>query len=222
MEKLNQYIDHTLLKPCASQSDITKLCVEAKTHKFKSVCVHPCHIKACHELLEGTGVDICTVIGFPLGANLSNVKSFETRLAIDTGANEVDMVINIGALKEGDTKFVTKDIASVVEAASGRIVKVIIESGLLSNEEIVKACECAKEAKAQFVKTSTGFAGSGATIEAVTLMKETVGDELEVKASGGIKNSSDAMAMIEAGATRLGTSSSIAIVTGDNPGDSAY
>lgn len=205
-------IDHTLLSPTASTDEIAKLCDEALKYKFKTVCIHPCHIKAASSLLENEDLGICTVIGFPLGATLPSVKSFETRLCIDSGANEIDMVINIGALKEGQYEYVTNEIASVVEAAAGRVVKVIIESSLLSDEEIVKACECAKEAKAHFVKTSTGFAGGGASLEAVALMKKTVGDELEVKASGGIRDTETAKAMIEAGASRLGTSSSLKII----------
>ncbi|MAF77438.1 MAG: deoxyribose-phosphate aldolase [Halobacteriovoraceae bacterium] len=214
MEKLNQMIDHTLLKPTASREDILHLCEEAKKYKFKTVCVHPCHIKTCVTALEGTQVGVCTVIGFPLGANLPNVKSFETRLAIDAGAQEVDMVINIGALKEGRDKLVTDEIASVVEAAAGRVVKVILETGLLKDEEIIRACRCATEAKAHFVKTSTGFAGSGATVAAVSLMKANISPEMQVKASGGIRDLASAEKMINAGAGRLGASASVAIVTG--------
>ncbi len=205
-------IDHTLLKPTASTEDINFLCAQARTHKFKTVCVQPCHIKSAIKALEGSEVEVCTVIGFPLGATLTNVKSFEARLAVDAGAHEVDMVNNLGALKEGDDQFVTDDIASVVEAAAGRTVKVIIESSLLSDDEIKRACQCAMEAKAHFVKTSTGFADGGASVHAVELMKQTVGDELEVKASGGIRDRETAQAMINAGATRLGTSSSLKII----------
>ncbi len=212
MKNLNQMIDHTLLKPTATRADIRKLCAEAKTHKFKTVCVQPCHIKNSITELEGSDVGVCTVIGFPLGATLSNVKSFEARLAVDAGATEIDMVINIGALKDRNTKFITDEIASVVEAAAGRTVKVIIESSLLSDDEIKMACKCAKEARAHFVKTSTGFAEGGATVHAVKLMKETVGDALEVKASGGIRDEQTARDMIEAGATRLGVSASLQII----------
>jgi len=212
MENLNKTIDHTLLKPDATSSDIKKLCKEAKTHHFATVCIQPCHVKTAVEILSGTDVGVCTVIGFPLGANLSSVKAFETRMAIDSGAKEIDMVVNIGALKEHNYKLVEKDIAAVVEAASGRLVKVILETCLLTEEEIVEACRCAMEAKAQFVKTSTGFSDSGATLDAVKLMKKTVGDTLQVKASGGIKNAAHAKAFLEAGASRLGTSSSLAII----------
>ncbi len=212
MKNLNQMIDHTLLKSTASTDDIIALCAQARTHKFKTVCVQPCQVKTAVKELENSDVEVCTVIGFPLGATLTNVKSFEARLAIDAGAHEVDMVINLGALKEGNKKLVTDDIASVVEAAAGRVVKVIIESSLLSDDEIVTACQCALEARAHFVKTSTGFADGGATIHAVELMKKTVGDQLEVKASGGVRDRESALAMISAGATRLGTSSSLKIM----------
>lgn len=222
MKNLNQMIDHTLLKSTASTQDIKNLCAEARTHEFKTVCVQPSQVKTAIKELEGSEVEVCTVIGFPLGATLSNVKSFEARLAVDAGAHEVDMVINLGALKEKDKQFVTDDIASVVEAAAGRTVKVIIESSLLSDEEIIMACQCAMEAKAHFVKTSTGFADGGATIHAVELMKKTVGDELEVKASGGIRDRETALAMIHAGATRLGTSSSLKIIGVQESSSSDY
>lgn len=213
MKNLNQMIDHTLLKPTASSADIENLCAEADQYKFKTVCIHPCHIKTAIDALKDSEVEVCTVIGFPLGATLTNVKSFEARLGVDAGAHEIDMVINLGALKEKNEKFVTNDIASVVEAAAGRTVKVIIESSLLSDEEIILACTCAMNAKAHFVKTSTGFAEGGASIHAVELMKKTVGDELQVKASGGIRDRETAQAFVAAGATRLGTSSSLKIIT---------
>lgn len=212
MKNLNQLIDHTLLKPTASTEDIKKLCAEADRHEFKTVCVQPCQIKTAVKALENSKTEVCTVIGFPLGATLTNVKSFEARLAVDAGAHEVDMVINLGALKEKKEQFVTDDIASVVEAAAGRVVKVIIESSLLTDEEIIMACHCAMNAKAHFVKTSTGFADGGASVHAVELMKKTVGDQLEVKASGGIRDRETAQAMVNAGATRLGTSSSLKII----------
>ncbi len=221
MENLNQMIDHTLLKPTATKSDIRKLCQEARTHKFKTVCVNPCYIKESVANLEGSGVGVCTVIGFPLGATLRNVKSFEARLAVDAGATEIDMVINIGALKEGRLDYVRDDIASVVEASAGRIVKVILETSLLTDKEIIQGCKCAKEARAHFVKTSTGFADGGATLEAVRLMKETVGKELKVKASGGIRDRETALAMIEAGASRLGTSSSLKIMGADSSSENS-
>ncbi len=213
MKNLNKYIDHTLLKPQAQQKDIEALCKEAKNHDFFAVCVNPHWVKLASSLLEGSDVAVCTVVGFPLGATLSTVKAFETRMCVDNGATEIDMVINIGAAKNGDWDLVQDDIATVVEAASGRLVKVILETCLLSPEEIKKASQAAMKAKAQYVKTSTGFSHEGATLEAVKIMKETVGDHLSVKASGGIRNYEDAIKMIEAGADRLGTSSGIAIVS---------
>lgn len=212
MKTLNKYIDHTLLKPTASEDDIRNLCEEALEHDFATVCIHPIHLKLAKGILETSDVGLCTVVGFPLGTNFSSTKAFETRLALDFGATEIDMVMDIGAAKEGLWKEVRDDIHTVVEAASGRTVKVILETCLLEPEEIVKACEMAKEAGAHFVKTSTGFSTGGATVEAVKLMKETVGDSMEVKASGGIRDKETAQKMIEAGATRLGTSSSLAIV----------
>lgn len=214
MESLNKYIDHTLLKPEATTEQIQKLCEEAATHDFATVCVNPTHVKEACELLEGTSVGVCTVIGFPLGANLSGVKAFETRMAVDQGAKEIDMVINIGAIKDKDWSKVENDIHAVVEAASGRTVKVILETCLLTDEEIIKACQCAVQAKAHYVKTSTGFSTGGATPEAVKLMKDTVGESCKVKASGGIRDKEAAVKMIELGANRLGTSSGVAIVKG--------
>lgn len=213
MENLNKYIDHTLLKPEACEADIKKLCKEAREHHFKAVCVHPHWVKKAVELLSGSDVAVCTVVGFPLGTTLSSVKAFETRMCVDGGATEIDMVIDLSSAKAGQWDLVTKDIASVVEAASGRLVKVIIESCLLTDDEIRRACRAALEAKAQFVKTSTGFSTGGASLHAVKLMKETVGDELFVKASGGIRDRETALSMIEAGASRIGTSSGISIVT---------
>ncbi len=208
-------IDHTLLKPEATEDMIEKLCSEAKECGFAAVCVNPYYVKKAKELLEGSNVKVATVIGFPLGANVKEVKAFEARKAIEDGAEELDMVINIGALKDGNYEIVKEDIKAVVEAAEDKaIVKVIIETCILSHEEKVKACELAKEAGAQFVKTSTGFNKSGATVEDVKLMKETVGESVEVKASGGVRDYETAIAMIEAGATRIGASSSVSIVQG--------
>ncbi|NLY78127.1 MAG: deoxyribose-phosphate aldolase [Tissierellia bacterium] len=208
-------IDHTLLKPEATEDMIEKLCSEAKEYGFAAVCVNPYYVKKAKELLEGSNVKVATVIGFPLGANVKEVKAFEARKAIEDGAEELDMVINIGALKDGNYEIVKEDIKAVVEAAEDKaIVKVIIETCILSHEEKVKACELAKEAGAQFVKTSTGFNKSGATVEDVKLMKETVGESVEVKASGGVRDYETAIAMIEAGATRIGASSSVSIVQG--------
>lgn len=218
MKTLNKFIDHTLLKPDATEDQINKLCEEAILHDFATVCINPTHLKYAKGLLNGTNVGLCTVIGFPLGAGLSSVKAFETRMCLDLGATEVDMVMDIGAAIEGRWEDVTRDMSAVVEAASGRTVKVILETCLLDNDMIAKACKCAMEAKAHFVKTSTGFSTGGATLEAVKIMKETVGDELQVKASGGIRDVDTAKKMIEAGASRLGTSSSLKIVGASDSG----
>ncbi len=206
-------IDHTLLKPEASESDIRKLCDEAAKFGFASVCVNPGWVKAAAEFLRGTGVPVCTVIGFPLGATLPDVKAYEARRAIFNGAKEVDMVINIGALKSGDDCAVEDDIRAVVEAAhENRVLcKVIIETALLTNEEKVRACLAAKNAGADFVKTSTGFSKGGATVDDIALMRRTVGTALGVKASGGVKGIEDARAMFEAGATRIGASVGVKI-----------
>ncbi|MDQ0339619.1 deoxyribose-phosphate aldolase [Caldalkalibacillus uzonensis] len=213
--QLAAYIDHTLLKPEATQEQIDKLCEEARQYQFASVCVNPTWVKRCAEQLKGTNVKVCTVIGFPLGANTSVIKAAETAQAIADGAQEVDMVLNIGALKSGQHNVVEQDIKAVVEAAQGKaLVKVIIETALLTDEEKIIACQLSQRAGADFVKTSTGFAGGGATVEDVQLMKKTVGETLEVKASGGIRDYEKAVAMIEAGATRLGASAGVAIVSG--------
>ena len=206
-------IDHTLLKPEASESDIRKLCDEAAEFGFASVCVNPTWVKAASEFLKGTGVPVCTVIGFPLGATLSDVKAYEARRAIFNGAGEVDMVINIGALKSGDDCLVEDDIRAVADAAHENHVlcKVIIETALLTDDEKVRACLAAKNAGADFVKTSTGFAKGGATADDVALMRRTVGRALGVKASGGVKGIDDARAMFEAGATRIGASVGVKI-----------
>lgn len=206
-------IDHTLLKPEAAESDIKKLCDEAAKFGFASVCVNPGWVKKAAEFLKGSGVPVCTVIGFPLGATLSDVKAYEARRAIFNGAREVDMVINIGALKSGDDCLVEDDIRAVADAAheNGILCKVIIETALLTDEEKVRACLAAKNAGADFVKTSTGFAKGGATASDVSLMRHTVGDELGVKASGGVKGIDDARAMFEAGATRIGASVGVKI-----------
>jgi len=206
-------IDHTLLKPEATDKMIENLCNEAKVNGFAAVCVNPFYVKKAKELLEGTDVKVATVVGFPLGANVKEVKAFETKRAIEDGAEEIDMVINIGALKSKDYVTVKEDIRAVVEAAGDKaIVKVIIETCLLTDEEKVKACELAKEAGAHYVKTSTGFSKSGATVEDVKLMKETVGENMKVKASGGIRDYKTAKAMVDAGASRIGASSSIKII----------
>lgn len=210
---MNKYIDHTNLKATATDGDIIKLCNEAKTYDFKSVCVNPANVAYAKRLLNGTDVLVCTVIGFPLGANTMNVKMLETLDAIANGADEIDMVINIAKAKDGDFAYIENEIKAVVSAAGGRCVKVILETCYLTDEEIVKACLAAKIAKATFVKTSTGFGTAGATVEHVALMKKTVGDELQVKASGGIRTLDDVEKMINAGATRIGASAGVQIMT---------
>jgi deoxyribose-phosphate aldolase len=209
---LAKMIDHTLLKPEATISQIKNLCTEAKKYGFASVCVNPCYVSLCKEELKGTDVKVCTVVGFPLGATTTETKSFETRDAIANGADEIDMVINIGFLKSKNYLKVEDDIRAVVEAAKGATVKVIIETALLTDEEKVKACQIAKSAKANFVKTSTGFAKTGATVYDVQLMRRTVGPKMGVKAAGGIKTFEDAQSMVKAGATRIGSSASVAIL----------
>ncbi|UXR78221.1 MULTISPECIES: deoxyribose-phosphate aldolase [unclassified Staphylococcus] len=209
-----KYIDHTLLKPESTRQQIDKIIEEAKEYHFKSVCVNPTHVAYAADKLADSDVLVCTVIGFPLGASTSEVKACETKDAISKGADEIDMVINIGALKDGRYDDVQADIAAVVEASGDKTVKVIIETVLLTDEEKVKACELSKAAGADFVKTSTGFAGGGATPEDVKLMKDTVGDALEVKASGGVRNLADFQAMLEAGATRVGASAGVQIMQG--------
>ena len=206
-------IDHTLLKPEASEADIRQLCKEAAEFGFASVCVNPGWVKSAVEFLRGSGVPVCTVIGFPLGATLPDVKAYEARRAIFNGAKEVDMVINIGALKSGDVCLVEEDIRAVADAAheNGILCKVIIETALLTDEEKVTACLSAKNAGADFVKTSTGFSKGGATVHDISLMRRTVGSDLGVKASGGVKGIDDARAMFEAGATRIGASVGVKI-----------
>ena len=213
IEKLNKYIDHTLLKPEATEGEIKALCEEAAEFDFMSVCIQPYWVKKAAAFLNNTDVKVCTVIGFPLGANTTEVKTFEAKEAVQNGAHEVDMVINIGALKDGDFETVKNDIYSIAQAIKGQaILKVIIETALLTDEEIIKASELTKEAGADFVKTSTGFSTGGATIADVKLMRQTVGPSVGVKASGGVRSYEDAMAFIEAGATRLGASSGKKIV----------
>jgi deoxyribose-phosphate aldolase len=217
------FIDHTLLKPEAGEADVLKVCAEAAEYHFKSVCVNPVWVKTVKKALRGSGVLTCSVVGFPLGATPTDVKTFEARGAVLDGADEVDMVINIAAARAGDKGALVEDIASVAEAvqASGAILKVIIETALLNDSQKVLACEAAVEAGADFVKTSTGFNGGGATAEDVALMRRTVGPGLGVKASGGVRSLEDAQAMIAAGATRIGASSGIAIVKGEQ-GSSSY
>ncbi|CAH0140596.1 Deoxyribose-phosphate aldolase [Peribacillus sp. Bi96] len=208
-------IDHTLLKADATKEQIKVLCEEAREYNFASVCVNPTWVKYASELLEGSEVKVCTVIGFPLGATTPETKAFETKDAICNGAHEVDMVINIGALKDKDDELVERDIRAVVAAATGKALsKVIIETSLLTEEEKVRACELAVKAGTDFVKTSTGFSTGGATVEDVALMRKTVGPDIGVKASGGVRNTSDAQKVIEAGATRIGASAGVSILKG--------
>lgn len=214
--KLAKLIDHTLLKPDATQQDVAQLCFEARKYGFASVCINPTWVSLCSQLLQGSPVKVCTVIGFPLGATAPEVKAFEAENAIKQGASEIDMVINIGALKARDLELVAKDIRGVVTAshARGAIVKVIIETVFLTDEEKTIACLLSKEAGADFVKTSTGFAGGGATVNDVALMRRTVGPEMGVKASGGVRTFEDAENMIKAGATRIGASAGVKIIQG--------
>lgn len=215
--ELNRIMDHTILKADTPKSEVLRIIEEAKKYHFYSVCVNPVWVSLAAEELKGEPVSVCTVIGFPLGASTTATKVFETEDAIKNGADEVDMVISVGQLKSGDYEAVQNDIAGVVTAAKDRaLVKVILETCLLTDEEIVKACELAKAAGADFVKTSTGFSTGGADVNDVRLMRETVGPEMGVKASGGIHNEAQALAMVEAGASRLGTSASVAIISGAN------
>ena len=209
----NKLIDHTLLKQDAQPEQIVKLCDEAKQFDFMSVCVNPAYVPLAAKCLEDSEVKVCTVIGFPLGMNLTKTKVEEAVLAVKQGADEVDMVINVGMLKAGNDDYVREEIREIKQAVGHNIIlKVIIETCLLTNDEIVRACKAAKEAGADFVKTSTGFSTGGATVEAVKLMRETVGPEMGVKASGGVRTHEDLIAMVEAGANRIGTSSGAKII----------
>lgn len=213
--ELNKYIDHTLLKPEATHEDIRKVCEEAARYGTASVCVNPIYAKFVTEQLKGTDIKTCCVVGFPLGATLPEIKAAEAAAAIKNGASEIDMVIAIGAAREGDWDYVQADIAAVVEACKGKaLLKVIIETCLLTDEQKEKACLCAKNAGADFVKTSTGFSTAGATVEDIALMRKTVGPDMGVKAAGGIRSKEAAEAMISAGATRIGASSSKKIIEG--------
>ncbi|MBT3187829.1 MAG: deoxyribose-phosphate aldolase [Anaerolineae bacterium] len=210
-------IDHTLLKPDATPDQIAQLCYEARKYEFASVCINPAHVRLCADLLRGADAKVCTVIGFPLGASAPDVKVFETETALRDGATEIDMVINIGALKGEDHTLVARDIQGVVEAGhkAGALVKVIIETALLTEEEKVTSCLLAKEAGADYVKTSTGFSGGGATVEDIALMRRVVGPTMGVKASGGVRSREDAENLVKAGATRLGASAGVKIVQGE-------
>lgn len=212
---VNKLIDHTLLKQDATSIEIDQLCVEAKEYDFMSVCVNSSYVKRCVSNLKDTDVKVCSVIGFPLGMSTTETKIFETQEVIAAGATEVDMVINVGALKDKNDKYVLNEISQIKRACGKNILKVIIETALLTEEEKVRACKLAVEAGADFVKTSTGFSTAGATDKDVKLMKDTVGDRAEVKAAGGVRTTEDLKAMVEAGATRIGTSGGIALVKGE-------
>lgn len=223
---LNQYIDHTLLKPEASRAAIEKLCAEAREHQFWSVCVNLCWARLAFDLLEGSPVKVCVVVGFPLGATTTLAKMFEADQAVQAGAKEVDMVVNIGAIKSGLWDFVRDDIAGVLSSCrkdrrNKALLKVIIETALLTDDEKRRVCEIAKQVGVDFVKTSTGFASGGATVADVKLMREVVGPTMGIKAAGGVRTRADALAMIEAGATRIGTSGGVAIMA-DAPNTAAY
>lgn len=212
MQNINQLIDHTILKPEASIDDVRKLCIEAKEYNFYSVCVNSAYVNVAYNFLLHSNVKVCSVVGFPLGAMIKEAKAYEAKFAVDSGAEEIDMVINIGLLKSGKTDLFERDIKKVREACKASVLKVIIETCLLDDKEKILACKIAKEYGADFVKTSTGFSTGGATEHDVELMRKTVGDKMGVKASGGIKTYEDAIKMINAGANRLGTSSGIAIM----------
>jgi deoxyribose-phosphate aldolase len=212
MSKFSKLFDHTNLHANASEKDIKKLCDEAKEYQTHSVCINPSYVSFANEQLKDTDVKVCTVIGFPLGATPSEVKAFETTNAIGNGADEIDMVINIGAMKSGNYEVVEDDIRAVVNAATSKLVKVILETCYLTDQEVIKACSLAKAAKADFVKTSTGFGPEGAKIDHIRLMKKAVGEQLDIKASGGIRTYKKAKKMVDAGATRIGASASVKII----------
>ena len=216
MSELASYIDHTLLKPDATRAQLEQLCAEAAEHQFSTVCVNGSRVELAYSLLEDSDVQVCTVVGFPLGAMDADAKRYETEAAVDAGASEIDMVMNVGRFKDGEHEYIVREIRDVVEAADDRVVKVILETCLLTNDEIAQACKLVAQAQAHFVKTSTGFGNAGATLEHVKLMRETVGQFAGVKAAGGVRNANDAQAMIEAGATRIGTSNGVAIVSGES------
>ena len=216
MSELASYIDHTLLKPDATRAQLEQLCAEAAEHQFSTVCVNGSRVELAYSLLEDSDVQVCTVVGFPLGAMDADAKRYETEVAVDLGANEIDMVMNVGRFKDGEYDYIVREIRDVVEAADDRVVKVILETCLLTNDEIAQASKLVTQAQAHFVKTSTGFGNAGATLEHVRLMRETVGQFAGVKAAGGVRNADDARAMIEAGATRIGTSNGVAIVSGES------
>lgn len=208
----SKYFDHTILKADATEKEILNLCEEAKKYNFASVCINPCYIKTCVEKLKGTNIDICTVVGFPLGSMTTEAKLFETEQALKDGATEIDMVINIGKLKDKNYDYIKNEISSLKKVCGDKVLKVIIETCLLTDDEKIKACELSKEAGADFVKTSTGMSKGGATKEDVALMRKVVGEKLGVKASGGIKDLNTANSMIEAGASRIGCSATVSII----------
>ena len=208
----NKMIDHTVLKADTPLETVKRICDEAMEYGFASVCINPCHVAYCADYLKDSDVNVCTVIGFPLGANTSAVKAFETKDAIANGADEIDMVMNIGALKDKNYELVRNDVKAVVEAANGTLVKVILETCLLTEDEIKKACELCVEAKADYVKTSTGFSTRGATIEDVQIMKAAVQGKAKVKAAGGVRTHEDMVKIVEAGADRIGTSAGCSLV----------
>ena len=216
MSELASYIDHTLLKPDATRAQLEQLCAEAAEHQFSTVCVNGSRVELAYSLLEDSDVQVCTVVGFPLGAMDADAKRYETEVAVDLGSSEIDMVMNVGRFKDGEHDYIVREIRDVVEAADERVVKVILETCLLTNDEIAQACKLLTQAQAHFVKTSTGFGNAGATLEHVRLMRETVGQFAGVKAAGGVRNADDARAMIKAGATRIGTSNGVAIVSGES------
>lgn len=220
-EDLAGYIDHTLLKPEATKEDIIRLCREAQQHHFYAVCINPSYLPVAAAELAGSAVKICIVVGFPLGATTTAAKAFETAEAVQGGADEIDTVIHVGALKGGYSEYIMNDISAVVRAAQGKTVKVIIESGLLTDDEKVLACRLAEQAGARMVKNSTGFGPGGATVADISLMREAVGPGMEIKASAGVRTAETARKMIEAGAQRIGTSSGVKIVSRDDPGSNA-
>jgi len=216
MHDLAPYIDHTLLKADATRAQLEKLCAEAIEHQFATVCVNGSRVELAYSLLEESDVQVCAVVGFPLGTMDADAKRYETEAAVDSGAGEIDMVMNVGRFKDGEHDYIVREIRDVVEAADDRVVKVILETCLLSDDEIVQASKLVVQAQAHFVKTSTGFGSAGATLEHVKLMREAVGQFAGVKAAGGVRNAEDAHSMVEAGATRIGTSNGVAIVSGDS------
>lgn len=213
--EMNKLIDHTLLKPDASIEAIKKLCEEAREYKFASVCVNPCFVPLASKMLKGSGVKVCTVIGFPLGATLPEVKKFEAEKAVEAGAEEIDMVLNVSMAKENDFDYIEKEVKLVKEGCKGRLLKVILETCLLTDEEIVECSKASVRGNADYVKTSTGFSKGGATVHAVELMRKAVGPNIGVKASGGVHNREEAEAMVKAGASRIGASCGVQIVKGE-------